>query len=451
MASGGPAVKKALPPSGVPQPAHLFFKVGGQGYLLTRQFKRPQWAKMIDTHAANSLPLLRRAEREDLNFGTMVRTKFRHEIAPIAQKDRRPDVLRQVALLIERRRLYLLRLGEAPAASPKRVSDLRMDEVRLPSPAVPRQPAVPQDGDPAPRDLMDRLLIVVEGMRDVPASQLGRDAAELFATLATAGMALKIAAMLAAWIASHFTPVGWIIDVGMIGYGVWMVGVGFIDTLKRLLEITRDIQNARIRGDLKRQSAPLAKLLVEAGLTAMLAFFLKGVSKGKKGSGGGGQDGAAARPSKPKTESAAGKIAPSKNSEGTSSASKPAASPAAGSIREVNKVGGDMNCVNCSIATDATLAGRPASALGGGPFRIDTLEKIYGAKFGGPTSIGGIESQMAQAGGGARGIVFGSRGTEVGHVFNVVNQNGVVRFLDGQTGTVANVRGFDAFRLLRTN
>ncbi|WP_436293029.1 MULTISPECIES: toxin glutamine deamidase domain-containing protein [unclassified Variovorax] len=31
-------------------------------------------------------------------------------------------------------------------------------------------------------------------------------------------------------------------------------------------------------------------------------------------------------------------------------------------------------------------------------------------------------------------MVFGSRGSEVGHVFNVVNQGGVVRFLDGQTG-----------------
>lgn len=37
----------------------------------------------------------------------------------------------------------------------------------------------------------------------------------------------------------------------------------------------------------------------------------------------------------------------------------------AGSIRRVNPLGGAQNCVNCAIATDATLAGRPASAPSG--------------------------------------------------------------------------------------
>lgn len=103
------------------------------------------------------------------------------------------------------------------------------------------------------------------------------------------------------------------------------------------------------------------------------------------------------------------------------------------------------------IATDATLAGRPASALGGGPFRISVLEKTYGARFGPRSSIGDITGVMSDAGSGARGIVFGSRGSEVGHVFNVVNQKGVVRFLDGQTGKAATFDGYDSFQLLRTN
>lgn len=124
----------------------------------------------------------------------------------------------------------------------------------------------------------------------------------------------------------------------------------------------------------------------------------------------------------------------------------------AGSIRGVNAVGGSMNCVNCVVATDATLAGRPASALGGGPFRIDTLEKLYGARFGAPGSIGSVSEALSTAGAGSRGIVFGSRGSgEVGHVFNAVNQNGVVRFLDGQTGRAASLEGYQSFQLLRTN
>lgn len=38
-----------------------------------------------------------------------------------------------------------------------------------------------------------------------------------------------------------------------------------------------------------------------------------------------------------------------------------------------------------------------------------------------------------------------------GHVFNVVNQNGVARFLDGQTGKPANLSNFKTLQLLRTN
>jgi len=123
----------------------------------------------------------------------------------------------------------------------------------------------------------------------------------------------------------------------------------------------------------------------------------------------------------------------------------------AGSIRNVNAVGGRMNCVNCVVATDATLAGRPASALPGGPYRIDTLEKFYGTRFSAPGPISKATEALSAAGPGARGIVFGSRGSEVGHVFNGVNQNGVVRFLDGQTGKAASLDGFKSFQLLRTN
>ena len=42
-------------------------------------------------------------------------------------------------------------------------------------------------------------------------------------------------------------------------------------------------------------------------------------------------------------------------------------------------------------------------------------------------------------------------GGRIGHVFNGVNQNGVVRFLDGQTGKPASFEGFEQFRFMRTN
>jgi filamentous hemagglutinin len=80
------------------------------------------------------------------------------------------------------------------------------------------------------------------------------------------------------------------------------------------------------------------------------------------------------------------------------------------------------------------------------------LEKQYGTTFGSPTSSSVIAADLQNAGSGAQGIEFGSRGPgEVGHVFNVVNQNGVIRFLDGQTGKPATLDGFVNFRFLKTN
>ena len=123
----------------------------------------------------------------------------------------------------------------------------------------------------------------------------------------------------------------------------------------------------------------------------------------------------------------------------------------AGSIRNVNLINGNVNCVNCVVATDATLAGRAASALPGGPYRISVLEKFFGSKFSSPSSIDNISETMSLAGSGARGIIFGSRGGNVGHVFNVVNQKGKINFLDGQAGGAASLEGYKTFQLLRTN
>jgi hypothetical protein len=123
--------------------------------------------------------------------------------------------------------------------------------------------------------------------------------------------------------------------------------------------------------------------------------------------------------------------------------------PVAGSIRNVNPTGGTLNCVNCVIATDATLRGNPTSALPGGPYTLPVLENYYGSRFA-PASLSSIESQLLTQGNGATGIVYGypPSGENVGHVFNVVNQNGVIRFLDGQTGGVADPTLFPRFQFM---
>ncbi len=136
--------------------------------------------------------------------------------------------------------------------------------------------------------------------------------------------------------------------------------------------------------------------------------------------------------------------------DGASRELKVGESALAGSIKNVNKVGGEMNCVNCAIATDATLAGRPASALNSmGPQPISVLESEFSGNFSHGMSISEVSSSVSQSG--QRGIVFGNRGSgQVGHVFNVVNQKGAVRYLDGQAGGAANLTVYKDFSFLYT-
>jgi filamentous hemagglutinin len=83
---------------------------------------------------------------------------------------------------------------------------------------------------------------------------------------------------------------------------------------------------------------------------------------------------------------------------------------------------------------------------------LSVLEKVYGRSFGPATTLDSISKTMREAGNGATGIVYGSRGKgQVGHVFNVVNQNGRIRYLDGQTGRRATTSDYRSFNLIRTN
>ncbi|WP_332453302.1 toxin glutamine deamidase domain-containing protein [Chryseobacterium aquaticum] len=137
------------------------------------------------------------------------------------------------------------------------------------------------------------------------------------------------------------------------------------------------------------------------------------------------------------------------------------------SIWKVNLKEGKYNCANCVIATDATLAGRPASAL---PYTIQkrfrkgkwenyasfedgteflVLEKEFNAKFSKWTV--NLDDLIRDLKPSKRGIIFGvKKGKNMGHYFNVINENGVVKFLDGQTGKRAKLV-YDYYQFLPTN
>ncbi len=124
------------------------------------------------------------------------------------------------------------------------------------------------------------------------------------------------------------------------------------------------------------------------------------------------------------------------------------AAKTAGSARSVNVLGGNMNCVNCATAMDATLAGNPASALLSGPKPISVL----GSNWTAVTGQAHIENLLLEAGPGARGIVFGA-GEDVGHVWNAANQRGAINFIDAQAGAggAQNFEAFTDFLFLRTH
>ncbi len=139
-------------------------------------------------------------------------------------------------------------------------------------------------------------------------------------------------------------------------------------------------------------------------------------------------------------------------------ASLGAEAPLRHSLADINpgypKFGRDRNCAHCAVATDATLAGRPAVALPGGATRVGALEDVFGRRFVHMASRATIEEAMRSFGPGARGIVFASRGPRrPGHLFNVVNQEGAIIFVDGQRGSLASFdgEGYLTFYLLRTD
>lgn len=128
-------------------------------------------------------------------------------------------------------------------------------------------------------------------------------------------------------------------------------------------------------------------------------------------------------------------------------------------LRDINPQGWKDNCGACAVSLDSTLAGAPASALGSGILWTDHVAAILGLD---PASWGvarlapeSITAEIASAGPGARGIVYGGRGSPtkplVGHYLNVINQSGTVRYLDGQSGEVVeDLSEFTWFGLLRT-
>ncbi|OIJ63276.1 putative T7SS-secreted protein [Streptomyces mangrovisoli] len=117
-----------------------------------------------------------------------------------------------------------------------------------------------------------------------------------------------------------------------------------------------------------------------------------------------------------------------------------------------NPEGGMTNCTYVSEALDRYLGGEGLTAVPGdmgGLQSLDRLQSAYGTAFN-DTSFWDMVDNIRNGGDGARGLVAGLPEDGAGHVFNVVNHQGQVMFLDVQTGFV-DPMAFKTFKLLRTN
>ncbi len=115
-----------------------------------------------------------------------------------------------------------------------------------------------------------------------------------------------------------------------------------------------------------------------------------------------------------------------------------AASKEPSPFTNVNPSGSTTNCVDCVIALDETLAGRPTLAAAGPPRSALVLSRHYNGVFQQATSEQ-ITGLLSDAGPGARLIVLASPppSDTVAHTFLGVNQGGKIRFIDGQIGMPA--------------
>ena len=126
------------------------------------------------------------------------------------------------------------------------------------------------------------------------------------------------------------------------------------------------------------------------------------------------------------------------------------------------------NCQSCVVAVDRTLAGRPRIALPRPESPLNPGHPDIGSDWKWPSGVmreanvsrpkivgsyDEISNRLLAAGPGSRGIVHGYNLTptgeyDLGHVFNVINRDGTIYYLDGQIGSWARLLPYQRLELL---
>jgi hypothetical protein len=111
------------------------------------------------------------------------------------------------------------------------------------------------------------------------------------------------------------------------------------------------------------------------------------------------------------------------------------------------------NCTRCVIAVEHTLDGVGHAAQGSIAAPISYVAKHLGETgtmkdWSMQRGYESIVSTLTDLGEGARGVVYGGRADGTAHVFNVVHDSNGIVFLDGQSGSFAELEPFEIIGLL---
>lgn len=119
-------------------------------------------------------------------------------------------------------------------------------------------------------------------------------------------------------------------------------------------------------------------------------------------------------------------------------------------------LGVGTNCGLTAAQYDATMGGEASKniQLGEGYTSLSDLATAMGKSPSDWVYVDNaqdLQTMMLEKGPGSRAIVFGSRGPgEVGHYFNVINDDGTIEILDAQTHQPVDLKEFHDFSVLQT-
>jgi RHS repeat-associated protein len=101
----------------------------------------------------------------------------------------------------------------------------------------------------------DKLLEIISRAIPLVPGEIGAALAEIIkpANLAIMG------AVFGVWLAAQATPIGWVADLALLGYGIWTAGSGVLDLFKTFIALDANSKNAKCENDIDAAAKALAK------------------------------------------------------------------------------------------------------------------------------------------------------------------------------------------------